>query len=70
VLPECAATATARLHFWLAQVSLLLLVTGLYAIFSGSRGIGAPLAIAGSLGTLASFAVFAWIVWPALRFRT
>ena len=56
----------ASLHFWLAQASLLILVLGLGLIYAGHVEFE-PLAAAGSLGYLASFAVFAVGAFIAMR---
>ena len=56
----------ASLHFWLAQLSLLILVLGLVAHLCGARRFE-PLAAVGSIGYIASFAVFAVGAFIAMR---
>jgi hypothetical protein len=56
----------ASLHFWLAQVSLVILVLGLWLIYAGHAEFD-PLAAVGSIGYLASFAVFAVGAFIAMR---
>jgi hypothetical protein len=56
----------ASLHFWLAQVSLVILVLGLALIYAGHTEFD-PLAAVGSIGYAASFAVFAVGAFIAMR---
>lgn len=56
----------ASLHFWLAQVSLVILVLGLALIYAGHTEFD-PLAAVGSIGYAASFAVFAVGAFIATR---
>jgi hypothetical protein len=56
----------ASLHFWLAQPSLLILVLGLGLIYAGHVEFE-PLAAVGSIGYIASFAVFAVGAFIAMR---
>jgi hypothetical protein len=53
-------------HFWLAEVSLVVLVIGLYLIFSGNPGAD-PIAAIASIGLLASMILFGLIAWPVLK---
>jgi cbb3-type cytochrome oxidase subunit 1 len=64
--PSAAANALARVHFWLAEVSLVVLVIGLYLIFSGNPGAD-PVAAVASIGLLASMILFGFIAWPVLK---
>src|SRR5262249_15977430 len=41
---ERGATLLARVHFWLAQATNIVLVVALYLIFSGQPDIGEPIA--------------------------
>lgn len=66
LFPACASNWLAQVHFWLAQVSLLVLLAGLFQIFAG-RETGEPFAAVGSIGLLASAVLFAIIAWPTLR---
>ena len=56
----------ASLHFWLAQVSLAVLVIGLWLYYAG-RTEFEPLAAAGAIGYAASFAIFAAGAFMAMR---
>jgi hypothetical protein len=56
----------ARVHFWLAQVSLAALVVGLYLLYSGKTQYE-PIAAISSLGYAASFLVFALAALSSLR---
>lgn len=68
LFPETAASRLASLHFWLAEASLIVLLFGLFQIFSGNPA-GDPFAAAGSVGLLTSTVLFAVIAWPSLRGR-
>jgi len=54
------------LHFWVAEASLVIIVIGLWLIFSG-RTEFEPLAAVGAVGYAGSFAVFAVAAIVALR---
>lgn len=56
----------ARLHFWLAQISLAALVVGLFLLYSGQTQYE-PVAAVSSLGYAASFLVFAAAAISAMR---
>jgi hypothetical protein len=56
----------ARLHFWLAQVSLAALVVGLFLLYSGQTQYE-PVAAVSSLGYAASFLIFAIAAIAAMR---
>jgi hypothetical protein len=58
VLGEAVPAWLARAHFWLAQVSLAVLVVGLWAYYAGHTQLE-PLAAIGSMGYAVSFALFA-----------
>src|SRR5215475_7574546 len=64
---ERSATLLARVHFWLAQASYIVLVIGLYLIFSGETGAGEPMAAVGSVGYLLSMVLFAVVALPVVR---
>ena len=64
--PSTAATKLAQVHFWLAEASLIVLVIGLYLLFSGNPGAD-PIAAVASIGLLASMILFAAIAWPVLK---
>lgn len=59
----------ARLHLWLAQISLAGLVIGLWLIFSG-RSEYEPVVAISSMAYAASFLVFVAVAIPVLRTRT
>lgn len=59
----------ARLHLWLAQISLAGLVIGLWLIYSG-RSEYEPVAAISSMAYAASFLVFVAVAIPVLRART
>lgn len=67
LLAERSATTLACAHFWLAQVSLVALVVGLFMIYSGHESAGSPVAAAASIGYLISMAIFAAVAVSALR---
>jgi cbb3-type cytochrome oxidase subunit 1 len=61
--PGAALSRLATLHFWLAELSLAVLIVGLFLLFSGVTA-AEPLAAAGSMGLLASAVLFAVVAWP------
>ncbi|MGO4685697.1 hypothetical protein [Hyphomicrobium sp. 2TAF46] len=67
LFPSVAATRIATAQFWLAEASLLIMLVGLFQIFSGHPEIGEPLAGVGSIGLLLSTILFAVNAWPAVR---
>ncbi|RUP00629.1 hypothetical protein [Hyphomicrobium sp.] len=69
LFPATASTRLASAHFWLAELSILVLLAGLFQIFSGHSATGEPFAAIGSIGLLASTIVFAFIAWPVVRGR-
>jgi len=64
---ERAATLLARVHFWLAQATYIVLVIALYLIFSGQPDVGEPIAAAASIGYLLSMVLFALVALPVVR---
>ena len=64
---ERGATLLARVHFWLAQATNIVLVVALYLIFSGQPDIGEPIAGAASIGLLLSMVIFAVVALPVVR---
>jgi heme/copper-type cytochrome/quinol oxidase subunit 1 len=58
--------ALARIHFWLAQVSLAALVVGLLLVYSG-RPQFEPIAAVSSIGYALSFLLFAYVALSAMR---
>ena len=69
LFPSAAASLLARVHFWLAQVSLIALIVALYMIFSGNPGADPAAGIA-SIGLLLSMVLFGVIALPVLRGRS
>lgn len=66
MFPSAAANRLANVHFWLAQASLIVMLIGLFLIFSGQRSAD-PVAAIGSTGLLASMILFAVIAWPLVK---
>ncbi|MDA0704902.1 MAG: hypothetical protein O3A96_16940 [Proteobacteria bacterium] len=60
--PSAAGGTLPRVHFWIANIGLIVMVPGIALIQYGDP-LGEPLAIAGSLVTLLSMIVFAITVW-------
>jgi hypothetical protein len=58
-----------QLHFWLAQAGYLILIAGLFLIFSDSPGSGEPLAAIGSVAYLASMILFGFVALPVIAAR-
>jgi len=67
LFPERAAAGLAILHFWLAQLSLIVLTVGFYLVFAGFIPVGEPLVILASIGYLLSMLIFVLVALPALR---
>jgi hypothetical protein len=67
--PARAGSLPARLHFWLAQASYIVLIIGLYFIFAGNPEAGDPLAGIGSLAYLLSMLLFAVVALPVVTAR-
>ncbi len=63
--PSAAETWLARIHFWLAEASFIVLTAALYLIFGGWTEAD-PIAGIGSLGLLLSMILFAIIAWPTV----
>jgi len=68
LFPRAASGLLPRVQFWLAQLSLITLVVGLYLIFTGHDGAD-PIAGVSSIGLLASMILFGVIALPVLRGR-
>jgi heme/copper-type cytochrome/quinol oxidase subunit 1 len=68
LFPSAAEGWLAKVHFWLAEASFLILTTGLFLIFGGSASAD-PIAGVGSIGLLASMILFAIIAWPTVTGR-
>jgi hypothetical protein len=65
--PNRSESGLARTHFWLAEISLIVLLIGLLMIFGGRPDAGEPFAAVGSIGVLASAILFGVIAWPTVR---
>lgn len=63
--PSAAETRLAHIHFWLAEVSFIVLTAALFLIFGGSTAAD-PIAGIGSLGLLLSMILFTIIAWPTV----
>ncbi len=68
LFPKAAARALALAHFWLAQVSFVALVIGLFLLFNGHAQ-AEPIAAVASIGLLLSAIVFAVVAFPFLSSR-
>lgn len=66
LFPSAAASRLAAIHFWLAQVSLVVLIAGLFLLFSGQSSAD-PIAGVASIALLASMVLFGAIAWPVVR---
>jgi hypothetical protein len=65
LFPERARTTQARIHCWLAVVSMVVLTASLYLVLDGNTGVE-PAAAVSSIGLLLSMLTFAWVAWPVL----
>jgi hypothetical protein len=68
LFPSASATFLAKLQFWLAQLSLIALVVGLFLIFSGNESAD-PIAGISSIGLLISMVLFGAIALPVVLGR-
>jgi TRAP-type C4-dicarboxylate transport system permease small subunit len=66
LFPARAQGWLAMTHFAVAQLSFLVLVVGLYIVFSGDPEGGEALAAPASMVYLASMVLFAVIAWPVV----
>lgn len=69
LFPAAAARPLAILHFWLAEASLVVIIVGLFLLFSGHTDAD-PIAAIGSIGLLASTLIFAIVALPEVRRRS
>ncbi len=60
--PKAADGTLPRIHFWLAQAALVVMIPGVALAHSG-HAMGEPLAAVGSLATILAMALFALTVW-------
>jgi hypothetical protein len=60
--PAAGQSKLALIHFWTANAGAILLNLGVYALMSGNTAL-APVAIVGSLVTIAGMLLFAFIVY-------
>lgn len=67
--PAAAAGVLAKVHLAVAEISLLVLLVGLYMIYGGNRSLEPVAAIAAIVYAL-SFALFAFIAWRAVSEKT
>jgi heme/copper-type cytochrome/quinol oxidase subunit 1 len=63
LFPSAAEHRLAVAHFWLAQISFISLITGLFLLFSGQPS-AEPVAALSSVGLLASMVLFGVIAYP------
>jgi len=68
LFPRAAASRLAAAHFWLAQASFLVLIAGLFFLFSGYTGAD-PVAAAASAGYLVSMILFCIVALPVVTSR-
>jgi hypothetical protein len=68
LFPSAASSMLAKVQFWLAQVSLIALIVGLFLIFSGNEAAD-PVAGVSSIGLLLSMMLFGVVALPVLRGR-
>ncbi|MEM7068474.1 MAG: hypothetical protein AAF478_06275 [Pseudomonadota bacterium] len=63
---EGVSLGLAKAHFWLAQISLLVLVIALTMVYSGN-GAGDPIAAVSAIAYSVSFLVFSVVALKAVR---
>lgn len=66
LVPEAARLGSARAHFWMANAGLIVLTGAVALLVSGVKA-AAPGAAVGSIITLASLALFTFIVFKTSR---
>jgi cbb3-type cytochrome oxidase subunit 1 len=66
LFPSAAANRLAPVQCWVAEISLIVLIVGLFLLFSGQSSAD-PVAAIGATGLLASMILFAIIAWPVVR---
>jgi hypothetical protein len=69
LFPERAATSLARLHFWMAQASLIALAIGFYLLYAGFIPVGEPIVIIAAIAYLLSTVLFGLAALPVVRSR-
>jgi hypothetical protein len=65
LFPAAAASMPARIHMWLAIVSLSVMVVSLYALLAGNPAIE-PVTATASIAYLLSYLIFIWAAWPVV----
>ena len=60
--PAAGQSKLALIHFWTANAGAILLNLGVYALMAGNTAL-APVAVVGSLVTIAGMLIFAFIVY-------
>jgi cbb3-type cytochrome oxidase subunit 1 len=65
LFPQAATSRLAVAHFWLAQASFVVLIAGLFLLFSGHAGAD-PIAAVASIGYLASMILFGVVALPVV----
>ena len=60
--PAAGQSKLALIHFWAANAGAILLNLGVYGLMSGNTAL-APVAVVGSLVTIAGMLIFAFIVY-------
>lgn len=66
LFPDRARTALATVHFWLAAVSGIVFMTGLFFMFRGVTS-AEPVVAIGSMAFFLSVLLFIWNAIPVLR---
>lgn len=69
IIPDASRLAAAKAHFWVANAGMIVLIVSLAFL---SRGVAAadPGAAAGSVISLAAFAIFAFVVFRTAHERS
>jgi hypothetical protein len=65
LFPVAAAGLPARIHLWLAVVSLTVMVVSLSVLLAGNPGVE-PVTATASIGYLLSYLTFIWAAWPVV----
>jgi cbb3-type cytochrome oxidase subunit 1 len=67
LFPERAAAPLARLHFWIAQISLIAFAVGFYLLYAGFIPVGEPITVVAAIFYLLSTVLFGVVALPVVR---
>ncbi|GIP37669.1 hypothetical protein J31TS4_09490 [Paenibacillus sp. J31TS4] len=65
--PSLAASSLARVHVWLHNIGLPIMIAGIVAAVLGEAALGATLASVGGILVVLGVLAFTWNVWTRLK---